>query len=140
MRTRGILLLCGAFLLGYLTQGWQQSTPTVPVNQQISRQDQAQGPLSPSEATIIIHKLAADPKNIKLTRHAKKRLSQRGISTEDMVEGLRNGVVRDAAHKGSKGDWLYKIYDERPAINNTLEAVLIIEGDRLRVVTIMWDK
>lgn len=70
-------------------------------------------------------------RRIVVTRHARERMNQRGISDDVLVEVIDNGETRyrDATHL-----WAFKEFPERH--DNLLCAVLVLE-DAVVVKTVM---
>lgn len=124
------------FLLGFGAGQWQQAN--APQRAQVT--PSAGAALSRHEATEEIHRLARVPGAITLTRHAGERMGERRLSMKDVQEALAKGELREEAHLGSKGDWLYKMYFRRPDDGKQAEIVVAIEPDKLLVITAMWDK
>lgn len=69
---------------------------------------------------------------IRLSQHAKKRLEQRGIGIDAIVDTLINGKVEHSAHNADSGEdrWCGK--------RATLRPIFIISTYEVYVITVMY--
>ena len=97
-----------------------------------------QKPLTPIEATNKIREIASCSSNVAITIHTEERMEERGFSMRDLLELLRNGYVDEEAQYNSETqEYKYKI--TRTIDTRTAAAItLIINNNRLLVITIMW--
>ena len=96
----------------------------------------------PGDATIYINKIARDLFcDLLYSEHAKERMSERCITTGDVMHVLKKGFVYDEAEKATRGRYKYRIVGKTP--NSQREIALIVLATRkekkIKVVTIMWN-
>ena len=101
-------------------------------------------PWSPADATEIIRNIAKGHGQVAFTRHASKRMQERGLIMGDVLYVLRNGFVHDdpVACEKTKGFFKYAIESTTPNSNSRTVRVIVIpdasKGGALKVVTVMW--
>ncbi len=62
-------------------------------------------PINDANMLSIIRKLAQDPVNVFIKKHAKKRMKERSITLAQVVTCLQRGVIDEHAHEDISGDW-----------------------------------
>jgi hypothetical protein len=100
-------------------------------------------PWNPAEATRSINSISREPQlSLSYTKHARERLSERGLVVSDVLYVLRHGFVyEDAEHATVAGLYKYKIESRSPNSGaRTLRVVAIPDGKSLqiKIVTVMW--
>ncbi len=97
-----------------------------------------QKPLSPTDATNKIREIAMDSGNVAITDHTIERMQERDFSMRDLLELLRNGYVDDEPeYNAETQEYKYKI--ARVVDTRTAAAItIIINNEKLLVITIMW--
>ena len=93
--------------------------------------------LTPQTATQRIRERATNSANVLLTLHAQEQMAARDIIAPEVFRILREGTVRDSPI--SEGDEWRAIMELRmPGGRDAATVTVLAEGDRLRVVTVMW--
>ena len=54
----------------------------------------------------MVHEIAKNSVNVKLTRHAIERMEERSITRGQVVETLKKGFLSEPASKDVHGDWI----------------------------------
>ncbi len=68
------------------------------------------GGMSPKMAEAELHRRAINSANIIWTDHARERMEERGITSQDALRVLRKGTVADKPTSGKQdGEWVCKI-------------------------------
>lgn len=69
--------------------------------------------------------------SVRLTRHARERMAQRGVSQDEVADVVETGSVR---RKDARRLWIYKAI---PGRDDNLVCVAVAQEDMLIVKTIM---
>lgn len=138
---------------------------TVPNASPAAQAQAPQGAMAVADATAFIRKAATNnAEAITLTKHAEKRMAERGITLKDINIILTQGEVKDTPRTGSMGDFTYKVDlagytgplpDPKDDTDGTKSAAIKArkggsvvvalpnpesQNPRLVVVTVMWDE
>jgi hypothetical protein len=77
-------------------------------------------PMNDANLRRVIAETAEDSARVRLTKHAKARMRERGVTLVQVLKVLRDGSVVESAHQDIHGNW-----------KCVLEKV--VAGDRVRV-------
>jgi hypothetical protein len=90
-------------------------------------------------AYSLVRERAVDSNNIAITLHAEDRMYERGISFDSVLRILRSGdLVYDGIDE--KGNSLVKASALLvPPITASVVCSVVIAGDRLVIITAMWE-
>ena len=99
-------------------------------------------PLSPAEATRLIHKKSRSRSfSLQITEHATDRLLERGLLVGDVLHLLKFGYVYEEGEPSTwEGFFKYKIDGTTPNSGGRMVRVVIIPltMDAVKIVTAMW--
>jgi hypothetical protein len=88
----------------------------------------------PETVEQTVRRLAADTGNIKWSRHALKRMQERGITDKMAVDVLRHGSHQGAAEGGdSPGEWKVKMTYQTKGRREVGVVVITVRNARLFV-------
>ena len=99
------------------------------------------GPLSPREATEGIHEKVGPDLEVKITRHAKERMQERGLIMGDILHVLKFGYVYEEGEPSTqRGLFKYRMECTTPnSGGRSVRAVVIPSSDNtIKLVSIMW--
>ncbi len=85
-----------------------------------------------------LRRLAADSKNILITRHALERMQERGISRTEVNRCLREGSQQGEAMATARGDWQVELLHTVAGRRLVVQAVLAVEESSLVIVVTTW--
>lgn len=95
--------------------------------------------LRTDEAERVVREIARDRGRVVATHHAERRMAERRIVADVVVDILRTGYAHGAPERTPGGDWKVLMTKR---IDRSREAgvvtVVIGEGERLVVVTVEW--
>jgi hypothetical protein len=94
----------------------------------------------PEKLRDLIHRLAADTRNIIWTDHAEQRMVERDITDRTVVDVLRTGSLKGRIEPGcNPGEWKVKMVKEVKGRREAGVVVLTIRNQRLLVKTAEWE-
>ena len=100
-------------------------------------------PWRPAEATRRIReKVRTGDIELSYTKHAKERMSERGLLVGDVIHVLKNGTVYEEAEPATR-DGLFKYVIECHTPNSSRRSVRLVvipspTSRSFKVVTVMW--
>lgn len=99
--------------------------------------------LRTDEAERVIRLRAADTSNVQFTLHAfdraEEREEQEALNTEDALDILRTGFVVSAPEKSTNG-WTCKVVKNILGNRDAgVVTIILLDGGRLRVLTVEWE-
>lgn len=93
--------------------------------------------LTPKMATRLIRERSRDSANVLLTLHAQEQMQARDIIAPEVFRILRNGeVLQQPVQEGE--EWKAIMELRMPGGRDAATVTVIGQGERLRVVTVMW--
>ena len=97
-------------------------------------------PLSKREAQTKINEIAKESSAIFYGTHGAGQKNIRDFTLSDIVEILRDGIIREDPRLGQYGDWCYKIEAHKFRGGRGAAVVTIIQDskNKLFVKTVMW--
>src|SRR5262245_23547249 len=99
-------------------------------------------PFAPRPETVeqMVRRLAADTNNIKWSKHALARMSERGITEKQAVDVLRRGFQKGATEGGDNpGEWKVKMTYQIKGRREVGVVVITVRNARLFVKTVEWE-
>jgi hypothetical protein len=94
----------------------------------------------PDQISDLIHKLAANTKNIAWSAHALRRMTERDIYDRVVIEVLRTGSPQGPIEPGSNpGEWKAKMVKEVKGRREVGVVVVTMSNARLFVKTAEWE-
>src|SRR5215471_10167769 len=94
----------------------------------------------PDRICDLVHRLAADTKNIAWSVHALARMGERGIADYVAVDVLRTGWPKGEVEPGaSPGEWKVKMAKEVRGRREVGVVVITIHERSLFVKTVEWE-
>jgi hypothetical protein len=94
----------------------------------------------PEQIRDLIHRLAADTKNIAWSEHALQRMAERDITDYVAVNVLRTGWLEGSIEAGaSPGEWKAKMVKEVRGRREVGVVVITVSSKRLIVKTVEWE-
>lgn len=100
-------------------------------------------PWMPADATRLINEIAKNRTcDLAFTRHAKERMSERGLIMSDLLFVLKNGFVYGEAQESTiDGFFKYQVEGQSPNSGSRVLKVVTIPDYKscgLKIVTFMW--
>ena len=93
--------------------------------------------LTPEMATRLIRQRARNSANILLTLHAQEQMLRRDIIAPEVFRILRDGeVLQQPVQEGE--EWKAIMELRMPGGRDAATVTVIGQGERLRVLTVMW--
>ncbi|HEY0297204.1 MAG TPA: DUF4258 domain-containing protein [Bordetella sp.] len=53
----------------------------------------------------IVREVAQDTSRMKLSKHARERMAERGFTTPQVYSCIRRGAIHEPVHQDIRGDW-----------------------------------
>ncbi len=85
-----------------------------------------------------LRRLAADSKNILITRHALERMQTRGITRTEVNRCLREGMQQGEVIATDTGDWQVELLHTVAGRRLIVQAVLTVQADCSVIVVTTW--
>lgn len=100
-------------------------------------------PWTPADATRVINEIAKNRTcDLAFTRHAKERMSARGLIMSDLLFVLKNGFVYVEGQESTvDGFFKYQVESQSPNSGSRVLKVVAIPDYKscgLKIVTVMW--
>lgn len=94
----------------------------------------------PERISDLIHRLAANSRNIAWSAHALQRMGERDITDLVAVDVLRTGSIQGEIEPGSNpGEWKVKMVKEVKGRRKVGVVVITMRNERLFVKTAEWE-
>lgn len=90
---------------------------------------------SPEDMARHIHRLAEDPANIILTKHARERMGERHVTRRHVVACLRKGRITEGPYKDVQKCWRCTMTRAVSGIDVSVAAAVNFE-DQVIIVTV----
>lgn len=97
--------------------------------------------MTEAEFLALVHRLSVKSANVRITPHAKEKMSERFISTRQVFEVLRKGrmALTEPVHREIRGDWKGNL--SRLVAGENVEVTVALAGPdatKLWVVTVFF--
>jgi invasion protein IalB len=94
--------------------------------------------LTKAKALARVRTIASTPANVAITRHAEKRMSERGISEEQVHRCLRKGALAEAPVMDELNQW--KLVLDHYTAGNHLSCIAAVDATKpcAIVITAFW--
>ena len=91
---------------------------------------------TPVSLLRTVREVAKESGRIKLTRHARERMAQRGISFSQVLHCLRTGRIDEGPAKNVHGDWAFRMVGTAAGEAIQVAAALATDGRGNRIIVI----